>query len=289
MHTISQSEVDSFKNCKRKHYYSFGEKLEPKKHSDSLTRGTLGHKALDAFYSHLKEFPGDWEQAAYIGTQAILEKVTADNTQLIMKLQTLLTKYFMHAQETQDYYEILAVEHEFRYTIPGTKLVIPFTPDLIWRNKYTGKVYVVDHKFLFNFYSENAIAISPQLAKYVGLLRLMGYDVEDAQYNMIRHRELKEGSKLFSLQRCNLGDRKVKTYVEDQIVAMGEIADIKELPLDRWEQIATRTASSFNCEHCPMLELCLIDLNGGNRDLMIRTYYQPNTYGYANLEPAVKD
>ena len=48
---ISQSEVDAFLSCRRKHYYGYREKLQPKRHGEGLTRGLLGHEVLAAYYA----------------------------------------------------------------------------------------------------------------------------------------------------------------------------------------------------------------------------------------------
>ena len=40
---ISHSEVDLFNTCERKHYYTWGENIEPKVKGAALSTGTLGH------------------------------------------------------------------------------------------------------------------------------------------------------------------------------------------------------------------------------------------------------
>ena len=47
--------------------------------------------------------------------------------------------------------------------------------------------------------------------------------------------------------------------------------------------LSTKQLSSFNCQHCSFLSLCTTDINGyAGRDLLIRSMYEPNTYGYTD-------
>ena len=54
MRNISNSEVSTWLSCRNKYRYAFDLDLEPKKRSDPLTRGTIGHDALDVYYKTLQ-------------------------------------------------------------------------------------------------------------------------------------------------------------------------------------------------------------------------------------------
>lgn len=279
---ISQSEVDSFLACERKHYYAFGEKLQPRQIGEGLMRGIIGHEILATYYSQFI-IPGPIaiEVSPKNGT-SVAEKIirsgineNPSSLSMLLELQTLLQNYFEHYEDELDGWEILVVEQEFKL---GD---FPFKPDLIKRHRSTGKVIVVDHKFLYNFYSDIALEIMPQLAKYVGALRRLGYVVHGAEYNMLRHR--KNAKERFRRVSTNLTDKKVETFLHEQDKAMALIAGYRKLPLNEWESKIFRTASYFNCQHCSFLPLCTTDLNGyAGRDLLVRTSYEPNSYGYSD-------
>lgn len=281
---ISQSEVDQFLSCQRKHYYGFGEKLQPRQHGEGLQRGILGHEVLAAYYSMLLEtkaltsrYSALTKEITTISNSIISREMQLNplNMTMLSKLHSLLEAYFIHYEDELDEWQILAVEQEFRL---GD---FPFKPDLIKRHKQTGKVVVVDHKFLYNFYSDSAYEIMPQLVKYVGALRKLGYEVHGAQYNMLRHRDnAKEKFRRVQIVPTQL---KINTFLDEQLEAMERISDLRSLPREQWERKVLRTASSFNCQHCSFLSLCTSDLNNyAGRDLLVATSYEPNTYGYTD-------
>src|SRR5687768_12520418 len=56
--TISNTRVTGYSLCKRADYYRFlynGEGIEPRYFSRPITRGLIGHEALEAYYSEMKE------------------------------------------------------------------------------------------------------------------------------------------------------------------------------------------------------------------------------------------
>src|SRR5882762_1753880 len=53
---ISNTQVNSYLTCQTKEYYSFRERLAPgQSHSKALTRGIVGHSALESYYLEKKE------------------------------------------------------------------------------------------------------------------------------------------------------------------------------------------------------------------------------------------
>ncbi len=283
MSLTSQSEVDQFLSCSRKHYYAFGEKLQPKRRGTGLERGLLGHQVLEAFYSRFVRTPtavglrSASVEDIHQSMEVLYTPENLSNPELLLELRILLEDYFALYEGELNEWEILAVEKEFRLDS------FPFKPDMIKRHRSTGKVYVVDHKFLYNFYSDSAIDIMPQLAKYVGALREIGFHVDGAEYNMLRHR--KNAKEKFKRVIVDITPEKIRTFLHEQRRVAKQIEELRQLPLQEWRERVYRTASSFNCQHCSFLPLCTTDLNGyAGRDLLIRTSYEPNTYGYVDFE-----
>src|SRR5215203_2365357 len=54
MRTVSNTEVTSWLTCTRQHYYRFKLGVEPKQFSLALTRGIIGHSALEQYYLALQ-------------------------------------------------------------------------------------------------------------------------------------------------------------------------------------------------------------------------------------------
>lgn len=270
---ISQSEADQFSSCQRKHYYAFGEKLQPITFGAGLTRGLVGHEILAKYYTELKNGTS-YAQARQLVIRSAIDNIPEGLPYTeFLALISLLEAYFDFYSDEVNHWQILAVEQEFKF---GN---FPFTPDLIRRDRSTGKIYVVDHKFLYNFYSDSTIEILPQLVKYLGALRELGYPVYGVEYNMIRHRI--NARERFKRVLFSPSDLKVTTYMKEQKDIERTITKLKNLPLDEWEAKVKRTASAFNCQHCSFLSLCSSDLNGSaGRKLLKRTAYTANTYGY---------
>lgn len=287
----SQSETDALLSCERKHYYAFGEPcadgsfgIAPNGHSDSLTRGNIGHAILDDLYTAERDGLSRREASQSAIMEHNLRMMEdMENAALYNQILQLFVKYVTHYEEEDKNWEPVAIEHEFRYKIPNSDLVFPFKPDLIRRHKLTGKVDVVDHKFIYNYYNDKMFTIMPQLAKYVSALKRMGYPVDTATYNQISTRQ--NSKEPFRRSPADIGEVKSETFFREQAMAMARVDKLKTMPNEEWKASVLRTASAFNCKNCMFLDLCTLDLTGANgRELHIRQYYEPNKYGYGKGE-----
>lgn len=283
---ISQSEADSFLSCERKHYYAFGEKLQPIKYGAGLSRGIMGHEVLGAYYEPLMS-GNSLESAERIAMATLNDFIVHDSStqtvELVVELQILLGAYFSDPQRLEDMrkYEILSVEQIFH--VEFDRYTFPFKPDMIWREKDTGKVFVVDHKFLYNFYKDTDTAIMPQLPKYMGGLMVLGLPVDGVMYNMLRHR--KNALEKFMRISYKPPTERIQSYLHEQETVANHIQIFKGMELERWEKYVVRTASSYNCKNCSFLDLCQTDLDKRpGRSILVNTFYEKNTYGYDVVE-----
>lgn len=279
---ISQSEVDSFLSCKRRHYYAHMEKIKPKTYSKALNRGTIGHDVLAQYYLSLKELRSV-DQAKEDAMQVLNKYAQAENMEVLLELTVILNRFFSWAAATQMHWEILEVEQEHRIPVPGTDLIYPFKADLLVRDTKRDKVILVDHKFIQDFYKDDLIAILPQMGKYVGALQMAGIQVDDGAYQMLRTRSVKSTdiNDHLRLQYMNLKQVKIDRYLKEQFSGMKQISAASKIDQETYrENFALRSANQFNCRSCPYLDLCTLDLQEGNRDLHIRSFYEPNDYGY---------
>jgi len=274
---VSNSETDTYNTCKRRHYYAFGEKLQPKSFGDGLSRGILGHSALEVFFKALKSGESTASALQLMNVwfnDRLLTAVKANDaqtTELIGVLKPLLSEYVAFYERELNQYEYLAVEETFLYGL------FPFTPDVVKRHKKTKQVIVVDHKFLYNFY--NSTKTFPQLPKYVWALRELGYRVDAAEYDMIRYRS--NAQIKFRPGPIELKPKKLEQLRHEQEKVTHKINALKRLDLAEWEEDTIRTANSFTCPNCPFRIICETDLEGlPGRDLLVKTFFEPNTYGY---------
>lgn len=300
---ISHSEVDQFLTCERKHYYAFGKVaangesgLQSKHISDGLFKGNLGHAALEAYYKYIMQFGETPPSFMHMqnAKQDALEVINnalkefPDKTELILGMYQVIAAYCdKWIQEDQFQWQVMAVEVEFREEV-NAELTFPFKPDLIRRDRRTGRVEVIDHKFLTNLYNSSEIAIQPQLPKYVGSLRNLGYEVDDGVYDLVGTRVLKtkpyDAEQQMRRVPLKITENRVNRSLLEQYRIVNRIAELKQMDNEVWAHTVNRTANSFNCKNCPFLALCIADLNGEDTSVMVKYEFESNSYGYDKKE-----
>ena len=289
MPSVSHSEVDSYLLCRRKHYYGYGLSLERIATSHSLATGTAGHRILEKFYSMLLEVGGTAEEqlegwdTALRGAQQEYELVVeegyedANNRALLYEiLFDPEWGYFANEFMVKNGWRVLAVEQEFNLLYnEQTDSRYPFVVDMIMEDK-DGKIVVIDHKFVYDFYTPEQTDLQPQIPKYIGALRAMNYPVAYGAYNMLRTRKLKtpaaDSMQYFMILKPNK-DRVLNTFME-QLGVAAEIQALKELPIEDQSRRAYRTANKMVCQSCSFRDICSTELMGGNTELMLKTEYK---------------
>jgi CRISPR/Cas system-associated exonuclease Cas4 (RecB family) len=289
MPSVSHSEVDSYLLCRRKHYYGYGLSLERLTTSHSLATGTAGHRILEKFYEKLLELGATaeeqlaaWDQAVAVA-QAEYELIVDEGYENVnnrAELHDMLFHaewgYFANEFMVNNGWRILAVEQEFNLLYnEATDSQYPFVVDMIVEDA-DGKIAVIDHKFVYDFYTPAQTDLQPQIPKYIGALRAMNYPVAYGAYNMIRTRKLKtpepDSMNYFMMLKPNT-DRVLNTFME-QLGVAAEIQALKELSLEEQSKRAYRTANKMVCQSCSFREICSTELMGGNTELMLKTEYK---------------
>lgn len=288
MPSVSHSEIESFLQCRRKHYYSYGLSIERVNTSNALARGTAGHAVLESFYRTLLSAGPDpklqrlaFDNALSVAWQTFNELPTGYDDSRHLELQAILFDwYFPNEPFVRQGWQVLAVEKEFNLEYdPDTHAQYPFVVDLILFDPM-GATVVVDHKFVYDFYSIRDTRLMPQIPKYIGALRGLNYRVDYGVYNMLRTRPLKTSSKndvldrSLTLEMHPSGQRVMRSF-EEQIGAAREVQARKALPIEEQEKIAYRTANKTVCQHCSFVDICEIELEGGNAPLMLKSEYRP--------------
>ena len=289
MPSVSHSEVDSYLLCRRKHYYGYGLSLQRVKESSSLATGVAGHKILEAFYRTILEagITADEQKAAFdealeAATQTYVELTWEgyeDGDRRAKLIDILFDEdygYFHNEFFVNNGWRVLAVEAEYNLVYDDdTQSTYPFVVDMIVQDP-DGAYVVIDHKFVYDFYTPEATDLQPQIPKYIGALRALGHEVSYGGYNMLRTRKTKEttpeSNNYFMILKPNT--TRITTTFMEQLGVAAEIQALKELPLDVQEKRAYRTANKMICQSCSFRDLCSTELMGGNVELMKKTEYK---------------
>lgn len=289
MPSVSHSEVDSYLLCRRKHYYGYGLSLQRVTESASLATGVAGHRILETFYKHIlgngidaseqAEAFDDALDAARKEYDAVVEEGYTDADRRATLHDILFNDeygYFAHEFFVRKGWRVLAVESEFNLLYDDeTEASYPFVVDMIVEDT-EGNYVVIDHKFVYDFYTPEQTDLQPQIPKYIGALRALGHEVSYGAYNMLRTRKLKtptaETNNYLMILKPN-NTRIVGTFME-QLGVAAEIQALKELPLEEQDKRAYRTANKMVCQSCSFRDLCSTELVGGNVELMKKTEYK---------------
>lgn len=318
--TVSHSRVDSYLRCRRQEYYGYALKLRKVAAAPALRLGSAGHHLLDVLYSTVKAGGGTAakQKAAYPGAVKAmwdeLDKMYSEGFQDIdnrATLREILENYLKREpfidrgwSDDKRVRTILAVEKEFRLVWDDeTGASYPFIVDLIIRDP-SGRMIVVDNKFVYDFYSIEAAQLMPQLPKYIGALRGLGYKVaNEGIYNMIRTRPNSKGDKLKKAEMIevlakHLGDDAPddleKALVKD-LEARMEIAGLPYFtgrPVNEWsDQLvmpisATRVERSFLEQVIASEEVNELDtLDPEERDLKALRCGNTKTCDFCDFRP----
>jgi hypothetical protein len=183
--------------------------------------------------------------------------------------------YFPNEFIVRNGWKVLAVEAEFSLIYDtDTDSSYPFVVDMIVKDT-EGRFVVIDHKFVYDFYTPEQTDLQPQIPKYIGALRAMNHEIGYGAYNMLRTRKLKtpESSSMnyFMILKPNT-DRVLNTFME-QLGVAAEIQALKELPVEQ------QSKSLPNCEQdgvsvVSFRDICSTELIGGNTELMLKTEYK---------------
>jgi CRISPR/Cas system-associated exonuclease Cas4 (RecB family) len=277
MPSVSHSEVDSYLLCRRKHYYGYTKSLQRVRESAALAMGTAGHKILEVFYKNILD-------GQSFDVSLAVAKAEADELRQQVDIpanranifDTLFDIYFPNEPLVKEGWEILGVEKAFNLEYdPDTQSQYPFVVDILARSP-EGKIVVIDHKFVYDFYNYEASIMQPQIPKYIGALRALNYKVDHGAYNMIRTRKLKEPDAESMIQWLDVKPEsaRVTQVFREQIAVANDIMAIKSMSEEQQDEHAYRVANKMVCQSCSFLDICRTELSGGNSKLMIETEYK---------------
>jgi len=285
---ISHSEIELFQKCKRAHLYSYGYSIMGTSESVALTRGIIGHAIMRDYWLGLQAGE-DYDTL----TNSLLEKIfptvmsfdVFKPVDLAADLVRLMADYFEVNKERDLLIDVIEVEKEYKIPI-GNDFFVHMYVDLICRVPGVSGVSVWDHKFSYDFLSEEDKNLQPQLARYIGALMADGYVIKNAFYHELRYRVTNEGkldpSTYFRLSPVQITRERVERSMLEFIGEGEEAAEYKKLADEEWRFNARRSATKNNCRSCSFTQICSAELHGQGTELMLSHVYQPRKHRDAN-------
>lgn len=197
---ISHSRVEAYLSCRRKDWYGYqfptdeGRGIRRIEQSDSLSMGTAFHSIAAKFYQAIMDGASREaaEDAAWGVYAHIIEEGYEEAGGQKATLETVVHRWIDNETLSEDY-EVLGVEMEFN--LQSEEGDFPFVVDLLLRHRRTGLIYVVDHKTGYYLYKPEQTELMPQIPKYIGALRALGYNVTGGLYQVVRTQAL-QGTKM---------------------------------------------------------------------------------------------
>lgn len=278
---ISNSEVSTWLTCQQRYHYEFDLGLQPISTTEALSRGILGHEVLAVYYSGIQA--GHSHDTCVEAARMHLGKFMGGGSHydiaIVLELDKILSNYWPVAKHLP--WEILHVEEQFNVWLTQ-EFEFSMRLDLLIRDLSDGKIKVVDHKFVYDFWTMDKIKLSGQLPKYVGALRANNIKVDDAILNQIRYRKIKDPRPDQLLQQTPVSpsNARIVNNVRQQVIASQQIMEWKQLPLELRGKRALRVLNPMVCNGCPVKGLCMEELDGAPIEYLIASEYKKREYGY---------
>lgn len=277
MFWVSNSETIEFQSCKRKYYYSYILRLQPKYPSIPLVKGNFGHDLLDTYYTAKmladdEVGPIDAVKENFLRTYNGAADPEISNAYL--ETYDIVRRYLANHNPFHN-----PVEVETTHKVPlSGRVGIAFKIDLL--DDTDGVRTLVDHKFTSRAFTQKKIATTAQLFKYMAALDLDDQPVDRVVINQIMfqrnapwpHQALDMDIDIITARMYLIEHTKTAEVIERWH---------NDLDDNEVENLATRCFNWLVCQYCPFFSLCQNDLTLQRpREDIIDEEFEPNTYGY---------
>jgi hypothetical protein len=295
---ISGSEVKAFQECQMQWWFKFRLGIAPKKLSDALFIGTVGHIALSDMYTEFA-LGGSVEAAVnkmrlrlskemeknnhHMTTGFINPMIASGRMGLITQVMNLLEEYIeYYAKSDSEKFEVVEVEHMH---VSGKFSVMRL--DLLMRNLETGKLELWDHKFVSSFYTEKLLRVNSQLPLYMKVV--IGSREEEVAYGVLNQlkkkqtkEEIEKGLSRFRRDEVPYKEIAVKKRTEDQQKVTDQIRPFYGMKLMEAKDKVVRTLNDNTCKFCLFYDPCMTDLDGKTSEMraLVSANFERSTYGY---------
>lgn len=278
---MSNSEVEAFQKCQRKHWYGYGLNLSPREKNLPLRAGILGHSVLEKYYK-AKRAELTHDECVHEGLSVLAAYMLHPD----VEVYSIVLKRFLEYAEHYRHEPFRVIDVEGVYTMPlGNGIEYALTLDLLVEytsGQYKGQQVLIDHKWTSDFWSENAVNMLPQIPKYIYTLRKLGSTADFGIVSQIRYRKMKDGytpDKIFRRSIVKPTPERIANIIRIHEKVTSIIRQRKIFP-DLWEMDAVQTIYRQQCDNCFFRTPCEIELDGRDASYTFQTMYEQNTYGY---------
>ena len=299
---VSNSRLNCWRSCHRKHYYKYVLRLTPKVKGSALIRGSALHECLEYYYSGrswkkpYKEFKAQFEKM-YLKEE---REVLGDLPQMVYDLMTGYVECWEREDEGMDF-----IEQEFEFKIPLVDdiLICGFI-DFIARDDRG--IILGETKTHKRFPDYDVRLYNIQSSIYAWVIKQMGkYPNEDVSRIMWNYIKAKQPSRPKLLKSGTLSKAKldsIPNVVYDEIVRLGLdpknyqdlisaqsynnyyrrdvlridnrvtksiIVDTKATAKQIYKHPTwkDRNINKMNCQYCDYCSLCQAELSNPDMDL----------------------
>lgn len=283
---VSTSEVSTFLTCKQRWMYAHhpSYNLEPRTLGTALTRGIVGHAALENYYrtwmetqDHVKSREAA-QQYLFKKSLETMQLGDVEKAAVYSQLGSVLNEYYEDAKPLLDKYAVIGVESLITAPLPGCDdIEFAGRVDVALQDS-RDEVFPYDHKFTYNFWGETPVLMNPQINNYVWAFREKGYHSRTGIINMLRYRD--NAQDRFKQVEVKTNSTLRDVFIKNHVIAAKQIVELKQKPKVDIEDGITRSSSKFNCEYCPFATLCYTEASGLDSRLMVKASFRPNSYGY---------
>lgn len=182
---VSNSKIKTWRRCPKRYEYKYIQKLETRKRSVALERGSWLHELLQTHYDgeDWREVHKEWSMRFYNMEEEDREDLGHDLPDEIYRIFRAYLKKYKEIDKS-----FVVVDSEMNeYVDLGNGLVLNIIIDLIVEDKRTKLLWAWDHKSRKNFENSDNMILDPQLTLYFSGLQKMGYSpLGGVLYNEIR-------------------------------------------------------------------------------------------------------
>lgn len=202
LRTVSNSEVETYRQCRLKHQLSYIERWRTEEEAEALSRGTLFHSVMEAHYKRILEWqvgstgfvPLSRPDAAslYAAVSPLLHDRETGRQSERQALVEWIYRGYVDLYKTDPDWEIVAVEMQMDEPLPEadgseSEYRLAGTVDLLLKDhKVGGGLWLIDHKTCKNLPKGKDYDMEDQTGIYAYLLSQQGLDIRGAIYNHCR-------------------------------------------------------------------------------------------------------
>lgn len=268
MTMVSYTAVSTFMSCPREFYYRFILNLTPKKQSEAITNGVVGHSMMEKYYKGIRD--GVDPETARQSMQTVL------SSNMTVGLATVWAMVDNYVRDMPLEGEVKFVEDTMVVPI-SHDLEVAFTVDFGWiyNNKW---IELDDYKFIGRKWSNNKELRYTQLDLYNIMLRLLGYPVKQGNLRFFNLETRKIYKKVYDSSYTKLN----RVY-DEFVKAALKVKEFLDLPIEEQEEQAIRTLNYNLCHYCHFVYVCDLELEGKDASNTMKLEYTKNTRGSIEL------